>query len=1089
MVSDSESEVNSYRVDMPSTHNYQASADLLGIPENKHVKILLDTSISDSFKDQYVAGSLFTGGHNFKTRAFLKDKVIDSELGRDHRTAGPEGPFCWVPGCDAKVMNDKQGRQRVPCACDFKICRDCFRDAMVTGDRICPGCKEPYEVYEEAAVALDDDVQEDHVVGNPKLERRLSLINSTEPKLSGNQTIDLFLFETKGNYGYGNAMWTKNESHDEVGGDFELLKSIQSRPITRKLNISATILSSYRFLVFVRMCFLGLFLVWRIINPNEDAIWLWGMSVVCEIWFTFSWLLDQLPKLFPINRSANLDALKEQFETPTPRNPKGKSDLPGIDVFVSTVDPNKESPLTTANTILSILAADYPVEKLSCYVSDDGGSLLVFEAVAEAANFANLWVPFCRKHDIEPRNPEPYFNQKRDPCKNKIHQDFVRDRRRVKREYDEYKIRINNLRDSIQRRSSAYNAQEEIKAVRQWNDIIGDESVKTLNIPKATWMADGTNWPGTWTIPAPGHSRGDHASIIKVMLRPACDEPIKGGDSNSIDLTDVDVNLPMLVYISREKQPCHDHNQKAGAMNALLRASAIMSNAPFVINLDCDHYVYNSLAFREGISFMMDRGGNRICFVQFPQRFEGIDPSDRYANHNTFFFDVNMRALDGIQGPMYFGTGCLFRRTALYGFDPPQLKKRSGCCSCFFGHLKNAATSCSSTKVAPEEDLFLLIPKKFGNSNTLVGSIQLAEFQGRPLAYHPSVKNGRPAGALITPRGLLDGSTVAEAISVISCTYEDKTEWGQRIGWIYGYITEDVITGYRMHYRGWRSVYCVTKRDAFRGPAPINLTDRLHQVLCGATGSVEILFSRNNALLASPRMKILQRIAYLNTEIYPFTSIFLIVYCFLPAVCLFYGQFVVQRFSITSLIYLLVIALTICLLAILEIKWSGIDMEQWWRYEQFRFIGGTSSHFAAVLLGLLKVIAGIEISFNLTSKPAGDDAVNNRFADLYIIKWTSLMILPITIILTNLLGIATAVYRTVYSPVSQWSHLIGIVSFSCMVLAHFYPFAKGLMGRRGKTPTIVYIWSGLIASSVSLLWLAIKPSTESNQTVLGFHFS
>lgn len=117
-----------------------------------------------------------------------------------------------------------------------------------------------------------------------------------------------------------------------------------------------------------------------------------------------------------------------------------------------------------------------------------------------------------------------------------------------------------------------------------------------------------------------------------MMLRPASDdEPIKGGDSNSIDLTDVEINLPMLVYISREKQPSHDHNKKAGAMNALLRASAIMSNAPFIINLDCDHYVYNSQAFKEGISFLMNRGGDRICYVQFPQRFEGIDPSDRLS--------------------------------------------------------------------------------------------------------------------------------------------------------------------------------------------------------------------------------------------------------------------------------------------------------------------------------------------------------------------------------------------------------------------------------------------------------------------------
>ena len=38
-------------------------------------------------------------------------------------------------------------------------------------------------------------------------------------------------------------------------------------------------------------------------------------------------------------------------------------------------------------------------------------------------------------------------------------------------------------------------------------------------------------------------------------------------------------------------------------------------------------------------------------------------------------------------------------------------------------------------------------------------------------------------------------------------------------------------------------------------------------------------------------MKFLQRIAYLNVGIYPFTSIFLIVYCFLPALSLFSGQF------------------------------------------------------------------------------------------------------------------------------------------------------------------------------------------------------
>jgi cellulose synthase/poly-beta-1,6-N-acetylglucosamine synthase-like glycosyltransferase len=212
----------------------------------------------------------------------------------------------------------------------------------------------------------------------------------------------------------------------------------------------------------------------------------------------------------------DVDGLKEKFETPNPSNPTGKSDLPGIDIFVSTADPEKEPPLVTANTILSILAADYPVEKLACYVSDDGGALLTFEAMAEAASFANLWVPFCRKHDIEPRNPESYFSMKRDPYKNKVRSDFVRDRRQAKREYDEFKVRINGLPDSIRRRSDAFNAREEIKAMKLRRESRDDEPVEHGKFPKATWMTDGTQWPGTWVISAPEHSKGDHASIIQV---------------------------------------------------------------------------------------------------------------------------------------------------------------------------------------------------------------------------------------------------------------------------------------------------------------------------------------------------------------------------------------------------------------------------------------------------------------------------------------------------------------------------------------------------------------------------------------------
>ncbi|PRQ35903.1 putative cellulose synthase (UDP-forming) [Rosa chinensis] len=42
---------------------------------------------------------------------------------------------------------------------------------------------------------------------------------------------------------------------------------------------------------------------------------------------------------------------------------------------------------------------------------------------------------------------------------------------------------------------------------------------------------------------------------------------------------------------------------------------------------------------------------------------------DRYANRNIVFFDINLKGLDGIQGPVYVGTSCCFIRQALYGYD------------------------------------------------------------------------------------------------------------------------------------------------------------------------------------------------------------------------------------------------------------------------------------------------------------------------------------------------------------------------------------------------------------------------------------
>lgn len=76
---------------------------------------------------------------------------------------------------------------------------------------------------------------------------------------------------------------------------------------------------------------------------------------------------------------------------------------------MTTADPVLEPPILTVNTVLSLLAVDYPPNKLACYVSDDACSPLIFYSLVEASKFAKLWVPFCKKYNVQVRAPFRYF--------------------------------------------------------------------------------------------------------------------------------------------------------------------------------------------------------------------------------------------------------------------------------------------------------------------------------------------------------------------------------------------------------------------------------------------------------------------------------------------------------------------------------------------------------------------------------------------------------------------------------------------------------------------------------------------------------
>ncbi|KAL6583217.1 Cellulose synthase A catalytic subunit 2 UDP-forming [Orobanche minor] len=1063
-------------------------------------------------------GRLVAGSHNRNEFVLINA----DEIGRINIKSVRElsGQTCQI--CEDEVEITIDGELFVACnECGFPVCRTCYEYERKEGNQSCPQCKTRYKRIKGSPRVEGDDDEDDvddlehefdygdvEVSGFPQSGGSMNSVHADGVGGSGTRRdlasqgfeIPLLTYEENADivnnqnaiivpngihptpsttaplnprpmvpekdialYGYGSVAWKDrmeewkkrqidnlqvvkhqgNSDGSESDPDLPMMDEGR-QPLSRKIPIASSKINPYRMIIMIRLAVLGLFFHYRILNPVPDAYALWMTSVICEIWFGLSWILDQFPKWHPIERETYLDRLSLRYEK------EGKpSDLADIDVFVSTVDPMKEPPLITANTVLSILAVDYPVDKVSCYVSDDGAAMLTFEALSETSEFARKWVPFSKKFNIEPRAPEWYFSQKMDYLKNKVHPAFVRERRAIKREYEEFKVRINRL------------------------------VAMSEKVPEDGWtMQDGTPWPG--------NNVRDHPGMIQVFLGP---DGVRDNEGNE---------LPRLVYVSREKRPGFEHHKKAGAMNALMRVSAVLSNASYLLNVDCDHYINNSKALREAMCFMMDpTSGKKICYVQFPQRFDGIDRHDRYSNRNVVFFDINMKGLDGLQGPIYVGTGCVFRRRALYGFDAPAKKKAPSktcncwpkwCCLCC-GSRKNGK---GKTKKDKKKSKHREASKQIHALETIEEGIEEAAFVSRPLISQEKLekKFGQSpvfvASTLRENGGVLEivssTSLLQEAIHVISCGYEDKTEWGKEVGWIYGSVTEDILTGFKMHCHGWRSVYCMPKRPAFKGSAPINLSDRLHQVLRWALGSVEIFLSKHCPIWYGygGGLKWLERFSYINSVVYPWTSIPLIVYCTLPAICLLTGKFIVPEISNYASIVFIALFVSIAATGILEMQWGGVGIDDWWRNEQFWVIGGVSSHLFALLQGLLKVLAGVSTNFTVTSK-GGDDA---EFSDLYILKWTTLLVPPTTLLVVNVIGAVVGVADAVNNGYDSWGPLFGRLFFAIWVVVHLYPFLKGLTGKQDRVPTVIVIWSVLLASILTLVWVRVNPFVSRDGPVL-----
>ncbi|KAA8519230.1 hypothetical protein F0562_013486 [Nyssa sinensis] len=734
----------------------------------------------------------------------------------------------------------------------------------------------------------------------------------------------------------------------------------------------------YAVSVFVGICLICVYRVKHLPAPGELGRWAWIGLFMAELWFSFYWIVTQFVRWNPIYRNTFKDRLSQRY----------KEVLPAVDVFVCTADPVIEPPIMVINTVLSVMAYDYPPEKLSVYLSDDGGSELTFYVLLEASQFSKYWLPFCKKFKVEPRSPEVYFSKAAEP----VHDDIMSNEwSSVKKLYENMKKRINN-------------------ATKQGR--ISDE------------LRQDHNGFCEWDLAS---TKNDHQTILQIL--------IDGRDLKAVDFEGQP--LPTLVYLAREKRPQYHHNFKAGALNALIRVSSRISNAPIILTVDCDMYSNNSESMRDALCFFMDEEkGNEIAYVQFPQTFSNITKNDIYSSSQRVFYGVSINnnstcmifnhsvleseelvvmkvelaALDAYGGPCYVGTGCFHRRQSLCGnkYD-------------------------KECKVEWETQ----------NYGKVKESVHVLEQTCRVLA---------------------------------SCTYEGNTKWGKEMGVLYGYPVEDVITGLSIQCRGWKSIYFRPEKKGFIGVAPSTLLQSLVQHKRWSEGDFQIFLSKYCPLVYGHKKIPLQlQISYCCSLLWAPNCLATLYYVVFPSLSIIRGISLFPKLMSLSVLPFAYVIIAKYGYSLVEFLWCGGTIQGWWNDQRMWVFQRSTSYLFGFSETILKLLGFANSGFVVTAKLA-DETVSLRHQQEVIEFGAPSPMFKIlaTLALINLFSFVGGINRVIIDSKTEVLDQLALQILLCgLIVIINLPVYQGLFFRKdkGRMPTSVTYQSVILAIFAHLVAL------------------
>ncbi|XP_076943613.1 quillaic acid 3-O-glycosyltransferase CSL1-like [Bidens hawaiensis] len=485
--------------------------------------------------------------------------------------------------------------------------------------------------------------------------------------------------------------------------------------------------------------------------------------------------------------------------------------------------------------------------------------------------------------------------------------------------------------------------------------------------------------------------------------RPPCVEIIHDNQKRSNE--DDQVEMPLLVYVSREKRPSLPHRFKAGALNTLLRVSGVLSNAPYMLVLDCDMYCNEPSSAKQAMCFHLDpKLSSSLAFVQYPQIFYNVSQKDIYDGQARSAYKTKYQGMDGIGGTVCSGTGYYLKKQALYG-SPNQ------------------------------QDEHLLHPKEsFGESTKFIDSLRHRENEEE------------------TDRST---TTILEELKKLaSCSYEDNTTWGKHIGYSYESLLESSFTGYLLHTRGWKSVYLYPKRPCFLGSTTIDMKDAMVQLMKWSSGLLQVGLSWFNPLVyGMARMSILQSMCYAYFMFTPFLAIAFLLYGIIPPLCLLNGVSLYPTASNPWFKVFAAVYVSSLVQHLYEVVSSGGSLATWWNEQRIYFIKCVSALLFGCLDVMMKSFGVVKANFRLTNKVVDREKLERYENGKFDLEGAKMFMIPLTImVLLNVVCFVVGVKRVISN--NNLDEMFAQVFMSWTTLLFSYPILKGLVPNKTKSKKI-----------------------------------